>query len=66
MIHLYTDTEKAIYRLNTFILPCHQMVLKILKSKKDTVGIRVCNVICKRILETLDNPILSTSLPGKW
>ena len=38
---------------------------KLLKSKKDTVGIRVPdNVICSSILETLGNPILSASLPG--
>ena len=42
------------------------MVPKILKSKKDTIGLRVPgNVICNSILNELDNPILSTSLPGK-
>ncbi|MEP6595661.1 MAG: L-threonylcarbamoyladenylate synthase [Ginsengibacter sp.] len=50
----------------TFILPATKLVPKILKSKKDTVGIRVPdNIICKSILETLGNPILSTSLPGE-
>ena len=50
----------------TFILPASKMVPKILKSKKDTIGLRVPdNVICKAILNELDNPILSTSLPGK-
>jgi tRNA threonylcarbamoyl adenosine modification protein (Sua5/YciO/YrdC/YwlC family) len=50
----------------TFILPATKLVPKILKSKKDTVGIRVPdNVICKSILETLGNPIVSTSLPGE-
>jgi tRNA threonylcarbamoyl adenosine modification protein (Sua5/YciO/YrdC/YwlC family) len=40
-------------------------VPKLLKSKKDTVGLRVPdNVICRSILETLGNPILSASLPG--
>src|SRR4029078_10195074 len=40
----------------TFILPATKLVPKILKSKKDTVGIRVPdNVICKRILEYLGN-----------
>lgn len=49
----------------TFILPAARQVPKILKSKKDTVGIRVPdNVICRSILETLGNPILSTTLPG--
>ncbi|KAA9042068.1 threonylcarbamoyl-AMP synthase [Ginsengibacter hankyongi] len=50
----------------TFILPASKLVPKILKSKKDTVGIRVPdNVICRSILETLGNPILSASLPGE-
>lgn len=49
----------------TFILPASKAVPKLLKSKKDTVGIRVPdNVICNSILETLGNPILSASLPG--
>ena len=49
----------------TFILPASKEVPKLLKSKKDTVGIRVPdNVICSSILETLGNPILSASLPG--
>ncbi|HEY5408543.1 MAG TPA: L-threonylcarbamoyladenylate synthase [Ginsengibacter sp.] len=48
----------------TFILPASKAVPKLLKSKKDTVGIRVPdNVICSLILETLGNPILSASLP---
>lgn len=50
----------------TFILPASKMVPKILKSKKDTVGLRIPdNVICSSILETLGNPILSASLPGE-
>lgn len=49
----------------TFILPASKAVPKILKSKKDTVGLRIPdNIICQRILETLGNPILSTTLPG--
>ncbi len=49
----------------TFILPASREVPKLLKSKKDTVGLRVPdNVICRSILETLGNPILSASLPG--
>ncbi|MDQ6842762.1 MAG: L-threonylcarbamoyladenylate synthase [Bacteroidota bacterium] len=49
----------------TFILPASKQVPKILKSKKDTIGLRVPdNVICSGILEILGNPILSTSLPG--
>lgn len=50
----------------TFILPASKLVPKILKSKKDTVGLRIPdNVICRSILETLGNPILSASLPGE-
>lgn len=49
----------------TFILPASKQVPKILKSKKETIGLRIPdNIICKQILEVLDNPILSTSLPG--
>ncbi|MDQ6901743.1 MAG: L-threonylcarbamoyladenylate synthase [Bacteroidota bacterium] len=50
----------------TFILPASKQVPKILKSKKDTIGLRVPdNVICSAILTTLENPILSASLPGE-
>ncbi len=50
----------------TFILPASKLVPKILKSKKDTVGLRIPdNVICNSILSALGNPILSASLPGE-
>jgi tRNA threonylcarbamoyl adenosine modification protein (Sua5/YciO/YrdC/YwlC family) len=50
----------------TFILPASKLVPRILKSKKDTIGLRIPdNIICHRILDTLGNPILSTSLPGE-
>jgi tRNA threonylcarbamoyl adenosine modification protein (Sua5/YciO/YrdC/YwlC family) len=50
----------------TFILPASKQVPKILQSKKSTIGLRVPdNTICKNILETLGNPILSASLPGE-
>ncbi|MEP6614992.1 MAG: L-threonylcarbamoyladenylate synthase [Ginsengibacter sp.] len=50
----------------TFILPASKQVPKILKSRKDTIGLRVPdNIICQQILETLDNPILSATLPGE-
>ena len=49
----------------TFILPASKQVPKILKSKKDTIGLRVPdNKICMSLLETLGHPLLSTSLPG--
>ena len=50
----------------TFILPASKQVPKILKSKKETIGLRIPdNMICKQILEALGNPILSASLPGE-
>src|SRR5450432_193827 len=50
----------------TFILPASKQVPKILKSKKDTVGLRIPdNVICRSIIKELGHPILSASLPGE-
>ncbi len=50
----------------TFILPASKEVPKILKSKKDTIGLRVPdNHIAREIVRTLGHPILSTSLPGE-
>ncbi|MEO7119758.1 MAG: L-threonylcarbamoyladenylate synthase [Ginsengibacter sp.] len=50
----------------TFILPASKLVPKLLKSKKDTVGLRIPdNVICSSVLSALGNPILSASLPGE-
>lgn len=50
----------------TFILPASKQVPKILKTKKDTIGLRIPdNNISMAILEALDNPILSASLPGE-
>ena len=49
----------------TFILPASREVPKILKSKKDTIGLRVPdNKIACAIIEELGHPILSASLPG--
>jgi len=49
----------------TFILGASKEVPKILKTKKDTVGIRVPdNKIARCIVHELGNPILSASLPG--
>ncbi len=48
----------------TFILPASKRVPKLLKAKKDTVGIRVPdNVICQSIIRELGNPLMNTSLP---
>ncbi len=50
----------------TFILNASKQVPKILQNKKSTIGIRVPdNEICREILEELQNPLISTSLPGE-
>ena len=50
----------------TFILPASKEVPKILKTKKDTIGLRIPdNNIARAIVRELGNPILSTSLPGE-
>jgi tRNA threonylcarbamoyl adenosine modification protein (Sua5/YciO/YrdC/YwlC family) len=50
----------------TYILPASKQVPKILKSKKETIGLRVPdNAICMSIMEEMGNPILSASLPGE-
>ena len=50
----------------TFILDASRDVPKILKTRKDTVGIRVPdNKIARCIVKELGNPILSASLPGE-
>ena len=51
----------------TFILQASKEVPKILKTKKDTVGIRVPdNKIGRCIVQELGNPILSATLPGEY
>lgn len=48
----------------TFILEASKQVPKMLKTKKDTVGIRVPdNRICMDIVRELGHPIMSASLP---
>ena len=50
----------------TFILQASKQVPKLLKTKKDTVGIRVPdNKTCQALLRELGHPIISTSLPMK-
>lgn len=50
----------------TFVLEASRQVPKLLKSKRDTVGIRVPdNEIARAIVKELGNPILSASLPGE-
>jgi len=49
----------------TFILPASKQVPKILKTKKNTVGLHIPdNNIARAIVKNLGRPILSTSLPG--
>ena len=48
----------------TFILPASKQVPKMLKTRKDTVGIRIPqNNICHEIVKELGNPLMSASLP---
>lgn len=50
----------------TFILPASKEVPKILKSKKNTIGLRVPDhKITHAIAAALGHPILSSSLPGE-
>jgi tRNA threonylcarbamoyl adenosine modification protein (Sua5/YciO/YrdC/YwlC family) len=50
----------------TFILPASREVPKILKSRKNTIGLRVPdNLIARTIVKELGHPVLSTSLPGE-
>lgn len=49
----------------TFILPASKQVPRILKSRKDTIGLRIPdNVIARSLVRELGHPILSSSLPG--
>ncbi|HNF71693.1 MAG TPA: L-threonylcarbamoyladenylate synthase [Chitinophagaceae bacterium] len=48
----------------TFILPSSKKSPRILRTRKDTVGIRVPDhSVCRAILQEIDSPVLSTSLP---
>jgi tRNA threonylcarbamoyl adenosine modification protein (Sua5/YciO/YrdC/YwlC family) len=50
----------------TFILPASKQVPKILKSRKDTIGLRIPdNIIARSLVRELQHPILSSSLPGQ-
>ncbi len=74
MSHYTKSISTPIYRLlkqylpgpYTFILPASKEVPRILKSKKDTIGLRIPdNEIARTILKELQHPILSASLPGE-
>lgn len=61
---LFRLLKKTLPGPYTFILPASRQVPKLLKTKRDTVGIRVPdNLICRTIVKDLGNPIMSTSLP---
>jgi tRNA threonylcarbamoyl adenosine modification protein (Sua5/YciO/YrdC/YwlC family) len=50
----------------TFILPASKEVPKILKSRKNSIGLRVPdNLIARTIVQRLGHPVLSTTLPGE-
>ena len=50
----------------TFVLPASREVPRILKSRRDTIGLRVPDHrIAQAIIQMLGHPILSSSLPGE-
>src|SRR5262249_50716957 len=50
----------------TFILPASKQVPKLLKSRKDTIGLRIPdNIIARSLIRELGHPILSSTLPGE-
>src|ERR1700743_1915514 len=68
-----TSISTPLYRLlktylpgpYTFILPASKQVPKILKSRKDTIGLRIPdNAIARSLVKELGRAILSSSLPG--
>jgi tRNA threonylcarbamoyl adenosine modification protein (Sua5/YciO/YrdC/YwlC family) len=65
--YVYRSLKSHLPGPYTFILEASKQVPKILKTKKDTVGIRVPdNTIARCIVRELGNPILSASLPGEY
>jgi tRNA threonylcarbamoyl adenosine modification protein (Sua5/YciO/YrdC/YwlC family) len=63
---LYRVLKNALPGPYTFILPASKEVPKILKSKKNTIGLRIPdNKIASAIIKELGHPVLSTSLPGQ-
>lgn len=49
----------------TFVLKANKKVPKLLKNKRDEIGVRIPNSpIVQALLDTLDGPILSASLKG--
>ena len=63
---IYRSLKQYLPGPYTFILEASKEVPKILKTKKDTIGLRIPdNKIAQCIVEELGNPILSASLPGE-
>lgn len=61
--HIFRVMKKGLPGPYTFILEASSKVPKLLKQNRKTVGIRVPdNNICRAIIETLGNPLISTSL----
>lgn len=64
--YVYRSLKSRLPGPYTFILEASKQVPKILKTRKDTVGIRIPdNKIARCIVKELGNPILSASLPGE-
>lgn len=62
---LYRMLKRFLPGPYTFILPASKQVPKLLKSKKETIGLRIPdNKTALTIIRELDHPILSASLPG--
>ncbi len=63
---LYRLLKEYLPGAYTFILPASKEVPKILQSKKNTIGLRIPdNKIAREIVQQLQHPILSASLPGE-
>lgn len=61
---IFRILKRALPGPYTFILNANKEVPKALKTKKDTVGIRVPDhIITQTIIKALGNPIMSVSLP---
>lgn len=64
---IYRSLKQYLPGPYTFILEASKQVPKILKTKKDTIGLRIPdNKIARCIVEELGNPILSATLPGDY
>lgn len=61
---IFRILKRALPGPYTFILDASKQVPKMLKTKKDTVGLRVPDhIITQRLIQELGHPIMSVSLP---